>query len=146
VNRSQPLRRTPLARTSGLARVAGLRRRPQRPPSRPAHLDVPADTRRMVERRSGGRCEIGLTGVCDFVAIDVHHRRKRNIGLHPHAIWNLVHACRSCHSAAHGAPTQAREAGWIVSQYAEPSRIPVLIRGTLRLLAADGSYLDREGL
>ena len=52
---------------------------------------------------------------------------------------NLVYLCSSCHEHIESHRETARVDGWLVRQGHDPSTIPVLYRGSWRLLEADGS-------
>lgn len=51
-----------------------------------------------MRRRSRGRCEARVRGVCVGVASDGHHRGKRSVWPELRAsVENLMHVCRPCH-------------------------------------------------
>lgn len=92
MKRSGPLRRTPLRRT---------------PPPNP----IPAATRALIGRRSGGRCEAEHPG-CTGHADHVHHVLARSAG-GTNDPANLLHVCGAGHRYIHGNSLWAYEAGYL---------------------------------
>lgn len=80
--------------------------------------------RRVVNARSGGRCEI-----CGQAGDGLHHRLKRSRG-GPWAVWNLLRLCGSgttgCHGAIEAEPTVATMLGLTLSGHVVDSRTPAL--------------------
>jgi hypothetical protein len=115
-------------------------------------------------RRSGGRCERG--GERLFAEEDlyddgrgwpgrggrwsVQHRRPAGMGgtNSPtfNAPWNVLLVCGSgttgCHGWIETHRTLSQEAGWLVSQYADPATAIVMALGRPVLLTPDWAYLD----
>jgi hypothetical protein len=57
----------------------------------------------------------------------------------------LVLVCAACHRAIHENPEQAREAGWLVRQGANPADVGILLHnGRTVLLDVNGSYVPIE--
>lgn len=90
-----------------------------------------------VKERSFGLCEI-----CGKVrATEVHHRLHRSQGGRD-AASNLLHVCgwgnhTGCHGLAHSDP-ERYAAGWAVKSTSDPALVPVLYRGQLMVLTAEG--------
>jgi hypothetical protein len=120
---------------------------------------VPLDVLRQLIRRSEGRCERCWTPVCDDetdldwrgLLWSVQHRKPAGMGGTKSPMFNspanVVLLCGSGTTKCHGWVEQHRLAsliaGWLVSQYADPAEVPVLIGGGRRvLLAVDWSYAD----
>jgi 5-methylcytosine-specific restriction endonuclease McrA len=104
--------------------------------------DVPDSVRQLVYRRADGCCE--SCGV--YVPVgrrELHHRRPRGIGgTRPeltHRASNLLLLCKACHALVERHRVRARDAGLLVLQGAEPSRVLVTLH--------DGQQhaLDDEG-
>lgn len=84
-------------------------------------------------------------------AQSVHHRRPRGMGGSRsgavHSPVNLLAVCGrgsrpGCHGLIHQHPDDARRAGLLVRQGADPARIAVRLHdGRSVLLGADGSYI-----
>ncbi|WP_018501893.1 HNH endonuclease [Parafrankia discariae] len=119
------------------------------PSARPTD-EIPADTRRLVLARAGGRCE-SCAGDLDISRYSLHHRRPKGMGgsraTDLHSPTNLLVLCGrgadGCHGDVHGHPVAARDAGMLVRRAADPARVSVLIHGTRRvLLTAEGSYAE----
>lgn len=98
--------------------------------------------REIVKTRSGGLCE----RCCRGGATTMHHRKKRSQG----GLWtpeNIValdgHGTTGCHGWVEHNPNAAAEQGWHVRPWEEPADIPVLYRGSDRvLLTSDGRLGD----
>ena len=69
------------------------------------------ETRQIIERRSGGRCE-ARTPICSGWGQHIHHRKSRRAG--DHSAPNGLHVCRSCHAFIHDHPELSMEKGWII--------------------------------
>jgi hypothetical protein len=135
---------TSLARRTGLQRTPFTRRRYRDPVGR--------DTRNLVYRRAGGRCEIGLLCGARMLPRDgwqFSHRVRRSEGLH--GPQNGLVACRFCHAAITSASgdqyRQALDNGWLVYTWpGQPQDVPVLLPdGRTVLLTVDGTYLEVAG-
>jgi len=101
---------------------------------------TPAQSRQAYERvkeRSFGVCE-----VCGVKrATEIHHRLYRSHGGQD-TVQNLLHVCgwgnhTGCHGAAH-ADSDRYKNGWAVRTGFDPNLTPVLYRGWLIMLTADG--------
>jgi hypothetical protein len=103
---------------------------------------IPTANRRTVENRSGGICE----GCGRRPATDIHHRKYKSRG-GTHDVENLFALCggpggmaggnhSGCHGVAHSA--EGHELGWSVHSWSDPAVVPVLYRGVMRRLTADG--------
>lgn len=73
--------------------------------------------------RSGGRCEFCRDPIRD--SAEVHHRRLRSQG-GGHDEGNLVLVHPRCHRWAHSNPAAARDLGWLVHGWEEPTSIRVV--------------------
>lgn len=95
-----------------------------------------------VKARSGDMCER-----CSSPRnLSTHHRKLRKHG-GTDDVWNLVRLCDvgGCHDKqVHQQPARAREEGWLVSAYADPATVPVLMGGDFYLLTSSGGY-ERVG-
>ena len=70
---------------------------------------------------------------CPSPGQQLHHRRPRGMGgTKDPAInrpSNLVLLCASCHSWIETHRAEALSDGWLVSQWATPSAVPLIVRG-----------------
>lgn len=134
-----PLRRRmqPIERSALAARTVMTRRVTTRlAASRRAY----AATREIVDRRSGGSCEI-----CGHeMATEHQHRIRRGAGGSSrndeiHRPSSLLHLCSRCHVAADNAPDRY-ENGWSIRRGADvdPATVPVFYRRTWVLLDDEG--------
>lgn len=96
---------------------------------------IPTRVRKVVKERDGGHClRCGAAG-----ANELHHRRRRGVGVDPHEICNIVTLCWKDHRWAHAHPEAARAQGFIVSMFDdEPFRVPVKSFMGAITLACDG--------
>jgi hypothetical protein len=90
-----------------------------------------------VKERSFGMCEICGTKR----ATEIHHRLHRSHG-GKDTVTNLIHVCgwgnhTGCHGAAHSDPKRYAN-GWAVRSGGNPALRPVLYRGSLTILTAEG--------
>lgn len=158
----------PLARTTPLQRTGGLARHTELARGGPLARNHPLAARRSTPRlvavdlaegigegvakdrvslRSGGWCEIQLTG-CFGRALDWHHRLRDGQG----GLWqasNGLHVCRFCHMAVtntNGHRAEYEANGWLVRTRVVPADVPVLLpTGRTVWLDDDGRYLDERG-
>ena len=93
---------------------------------------ITPEVRRLVTKRSKGLCEL-----CTEPGQHLHHRQLRRAG--DHSAANLVHLCNTCHRRIHGHVSWSLQTGWLVSQYRDPARVPLL-------LDDEWVYLDRDGI
>jgi hypothetical protein len=104
-----------------------LKRTPKRTvPDRPKQTGsrgFSAKVRARIRRRSGGRCEAGIVGVCELWATGMHHRKLRRHGDHTEA--NGLHVCKSCHDEIHMHPAWSYEQGLLVRATSDPASVPV---------------------
>jgi len=153
------MRRTPLKRTAIRlhARAALRRRTPLRSTvtdPKPARArSVPDDLRRVLRDRSGGRCEIGLPGLCSVWATEVSHRQARKMGGRHGAarpgndrLANTMLSCGSCHRWSHEHPSEARTLGLQVPEGRDPALEPVLRRGQPVYLSDVGGVYPYEAV
>jgi hypothetical protein len=68
-------------------------------------------TRRWVEGRADGRCEI-RTEVCEHRGTEAHHLLPRSQG-GPDTLDNLAWTCSACHRFLHAHPALSYERGWL---------------------------------
>lgn len=92
---------------------------------------ITPEIRALVRKRSKGLCEL-----CGISGQHFHHRQLRRGG--DHSAANIVHLCFLCHRRVHGHPEWALETGWLVSQYDDPARTPLLLNDEWVLLDRDG--------
>ena len=127
-----------LAATSVRDVVSPTKRRRNTGPSR--------KVRDLVREREGDACaRCGLRdGGHVWPRHQIHHRRPRGLGSSRAADTNdppnLVLLCAlACHGFVESYRAQATMDGWLVRQGHDPATVPVLYRGSWRLLEADGS-------
>ena len=116
-------RRTPLPRSlvplvgGLLARTSTLKRTPLKPRSDKAIAEQPLRDACMaaVRKRSGGRCEARVPGVCVGVASEGHEPGRRGGGRHLDP-EQVMHLCWACHRFAHEHPQAARERGLLTQR------------------------------
>jgi hypothetical protein len=111
-----PDRRTPIARGPAPKRRKRLRAVSL---NRASRFDARRACVADVLRRSGGRCEARVAGVCLEHAgrpypVDVHERRLRSQGGDPTDPANCLVTCRPCHDFAHAHPAEANRLGLIL--------------------------------
>jgi HNH endonuclease len=102
-------------------RQAGVR--PRTPGGGKSRNEIPPASRQIVCVRAGMRCEkCGRGSTWDG---QCHHRQRR--ALRDHSPSNLLFLCPACHRKVHAGPEEARDGGWIISQYNTdpPEEIPV---------------------
>jgi hypothetical protein len=113
---------------------------------------LPRAQRKTLVERSGGFCEIRMTG-CSNIATDVSHRISVKAGgrhgaeADKHArLSNVLHSCRSDHEYLHANPAAAKAefVGWALEEWQEPTEWPVLYRGELSWLTDDGRVVPYE--
>lgn len=100
---------------------------------------IPTASRIQVKVRDGGRC--ARCGVLTEVG-QWHHRRSRSVrDLLTHSAANGVWLCPTDHAWVHANPLLARQSGFIVSRYADPSEVPInhVLFGWVRL-TTDGAW------
>jgi hypothetical protein len=105
LSRSQPLRRVAMTRTG------------------PKPGTEEKDARAIVRERSGGWCEMRLTG-CAGRATDFSHRIGQGVG-GPDTPSNAMDACRICHSWCHARPAEAKDLGLMLESWQDPTLEPV---------------------
>lgn len=103
-----------------------------------------ARTVALVRDRAGGLCE-----VCGFAEMQqVHHRKPRRMGgtrdPQINAASNLLGLCALDHALVESRRERAIDEGHVVSSYGDPSVIPVLYRGTWRVLDDEGGFVSGE--
>src|SRR5580765_7904472 len=86
--------------------------------------EIPELSRLLVRTRAHQQCERCR---CPAPNGHWHHRRSRRVqDEHTHCPCNGVLLCPACHRWAHGFPGEAREKGFLVSQFHRaPSEVPV---------------------
>lgn len=103
----------------------------------------PPKVRQQIVERSSGRCEV-MAKDCTFTATAIHHRRPRAAGGTRRPDTNLpsnaLCACDSCHRRIESLRDDARAAGWLVAQTADPAKIAVLYRGKKVMLTEAGGF------
>lgn len=96
---------------------------------------------KVLRKRAGGQCEIGLPGICTFRPTDWSHRKGRG----QCGTWapsNGLHSCRPCHDWIGSHRSAAYANGWMVRGGYNHEAIPVLLRSrTLVKLDDQGAYL-----
>ena len=127
MQRSKPLRRTPIVRNTRL------RSRVQ-----PA---VPDALRKALLARSEGRCEAELPG-CLGTATDPCHRVGQAQG-GADTLTNCWHGCRRCHEWTHARVAEAVELGLILRSWQIHELEPMAYRSSRWvLLGADGDVAE----
>lgn len=61
-------------------------------------LPLTPQMRKAVAKRSQGKCEAHIFGVCTYEASEIHHRKLRSRG-GSNSLRNLLHCCLECHAA-----------------------------------------------
>lgn len=123
-----------------------MKRTPMKTRVRPTPLDRDALT-----RRSGGWCEMQLTG-CEGRAYEAAHRIKRGMGgrkgearVRNNTLSNVLHACHTCHAWCHARPEEAYELGLMLREGQDPLTEPAVRRGLLVLLDDAGNWREAFG-
>lgn len=93
------------------------RTRMKRTPPPPGFTE---ETKAVVRRRSGNRCEAKLS-VCTTKAEHFHHRKLRRSG--DHRDVNCLHLCAACHDYAHAHPTFSYLMGLLVRSTQDPAKV-----------------------
>jgi hypothetical protein len=107
------------------------------------------EARELLAARSGGWCEIRLSG-CTGAATEVAHRKGRKMGGRrglmrdeSNRLSNLIHACHTCHAWTHARPTEALDLGLMVREHDDPRWIPVAYQsGMWAHLLDDGTVWE----
>jgi hypothetical protein len=107
-----PKRKTALRSKVGLKRVA-LKRKAK------SESSVLRESRKIVRKRSGGRCE-ARTPVCTGQYEHTHHIRLRSRGGSDEP-GNLLAVDNSCHAFIHSHPALSEASGWMKSAWDNPS-------------------------
>lgn len=84
----------------------------KRHPSKKSKAEFSPEVREQVERRSGGRCEAGVPGVCWGKAVLMHHIRRRWHG--EGTAENALHLCTACHTYIHSEVAESETNGWLI--------------------------------
>lgn len=125
------MKRSPLKRSKPLKAGGALKRSAIAKGATAEAKDL-TQSRKVVNLRSGGVCELRLSG-CARVASSVHHRKRRSQG-NDHRAVNLLHLCVYCDHAVHASPARAYANGWMVRSFELPENIPVVLEdGTVLL-------------
>ncbi|AKF28222.1 hypothetical protein YH66_12040 [[Brevibacterium] flavum] len=99
---------------------------------------IPKRVVAQVEARSGGNCEILLTGIgCTMRG---EHRHHRKISGREHTIENLLDVCHVCHTYIHAHPALSYASGWLVKMNYEPENVTVIRRSSEVKLFPDGRF------
>jgi len=105
-----------------LSRNSSLKRSPMKT-QRAKPSDEEKEARALVRIRSGGLCEMRLTG-CLGRATDFSHRVGRGVG----GKWtaaNGLDSCRACHGWCHWRRAEANDLGLILDSWQDPTVEPV---------------------
>jgi 5-methylcytosine-specific restriction protein A len=106
-----------------------------------------------MKARASRSPHFGFAGpVCEVMArchgkeaTEAHHRRNRGMGStrrpDTNEAANGLMCCADDHQWITEHPKEAREFGWIVSQYKTPAEVPVLYRGKWAMLDDQGGLL-----
>lgn len=151
--RSQPLKRTPMKRTSKIRKQYP--EKPTRRHPRPKGPDgaTVAQVMRRALRGDEVCCEVCGEVVWGHRAghWSIHHRRGRDGRADSHSVQNLLLVCgvdnmTGCHGRIHQRRSESRPAGWWLSRAANenPLSVPVLIdRGSRYVyLTESGQYSE----
>jgi hypothetical protein len=100
--------------------------------------------RRLLKKRSGGRCETQVPGVCIGIAVVWSHRKRRSQSSKAEkwCVTNALNSCGPCelYLTAHDTDAKVRANGWTVASTLDPASVPVLRRGRYVRLFPDGSF------
>lgn len=127
LQRGTPLQRTGIKRSSGPVKPrkpAVLKRHPG-----PQSAEEKAG-RKLMGKRSGGRCEVAVPGVCiGFAAVWSHRKRRGQSGkAEKWCVSNGLHGCGPCelYLTDHGSDPKVRSQGWTIypSPRIKPHRVP----------------------
>lgn len=107
-----------------------------------------------LKARSGGFCEIRVSGCQNFAVDPAHRKGSKAGGRHGEAevlhaqLSNVLHACRHCHDWCHAnsEAAKAESAGWMVDENVNPAQRPVKYRGEMSWLLDDGRVVPYEEL
>lgn len=134
------MRRTALARKTGLRTYTPLRRVAGMPRTRRRHVasntpavwdDLTMQQRARLYARAGGRCEGALTRDCwGRLPEDLWqaaHRQARGQGGDNTALWNRWVACEKCHAWQHAHSDAAEETGHYIRSTGDPERRPMCL-------------------
>lgn len=111
-------RKVPLKSTRTLKRVPF---KPKEPSKRSGRSnEIPPASRKVVKRRSKGRCEIFHDG-CAGEATSMHHRKLRRFK--DHRPCNLIHVCWVMHQYIHHHTEVSYRNGWLVRQDEDPEMV-----------------------
>jgi hypothetical protein len=119
--------------------------KPYRPPAKTLEEK---EARAAVAKRSGGRCEAAIHGVCQGQAREFQHRQAKgqmggwtsSNGLAVCGHGNAL----GCHGYIHQHPLEAYEKGWSVRSWDDPLEREVLYRGRWVLLDDNGGMTAVE--
>lgn len=111
-----------------------------------------AEAKELMFQRSLGECEVQWPNICMgglHDGLQAHHRRARGMGGTRRAttsrVSNSLLVCRACHSYLEtGERKQARDKGFLVSQYAEPAFERVFYRHERWVWLADDGSIREE--
>ena len=151
LKRKTPLQRTELKRTgdsfnSGIRNSSGpVKRRKAVLPRHPGPQSPEERAGRdLLKQRSGGRCEVGVPGVCIGVGVVWSHRKRRSQSgkAEKWCVTNGLWGCGLCelHLTEFGATARVRSLGWTVHPSVDPARVPVWRRGQYVWLTPDGGF------
>ena len=87
---------------------------------------------------------------CPRAGEQIHHRKPRGMGgtrdPRINCPSNLVLLCSADHLWVETHRAQARDEGWLVSQWQDPARVPIVVGGRPTWLAEDGkAYPEMRG-
>ena len=83
--------------------------------------------RPIVRRRSRGRCEAAVPGICHEQATHVHHRKPRG-RLGENTEENLLDCCLWCHVWIHNYPADSGPLGLLLHSWEDPAAT-LVVRG-----------------
>lgn len=108
-------------------------------------MSAVADVKTRLYQRSGGRCEALLADQCTGWAEHAHHRKLRSRGGND-TVGNLTDICHRCHEYVHSSrgAVRAKDWGWLVHSYADPTEVPLMRLGRWVLLDDEGGIRPVE--
>lgn len=141
IQRKTPIKRTGTPRSSGPVKPRRKALLPRHPGPQSAEEKA---GRVLLKKRSGGRCETEVPGVCIGRAAVWSHRKRRSQSSKAEkwCVTNSLNSCGPCelYLTAHDTEAHVRANGWTVPSTVDPARVPVMRRGIYVWLSPSGDF------